>query len=445
MILLAALACTGPTEPLVERTPPEGDAALVFDHPPRNLLVISIDTTRRDHIDRWATDGVVRTPFLASLMASGVVLDDHLQCSNWTFASTSCTHRGQLMEETGFYPKLSNSTRAPLPAHQGTLATRLGRMGFHSALVSSNDWLSDTWNNVEGIDEFERRLTGNTGALMDQGIDTLRRWRDQGDDRRWYLQVHLVEPHPPYTPPVEYNPFPDIPGWELDTQSGQYDVTRQWPSMSDEEQQLLVQVLEGRYSGELHYMDDQLAARWQVLTDEGFLDDTLVVIWNDHGEQFFEHGEQAHAYGLNAEEGDAFLAFVGGGLQPMAWSGPTHAVDYVPTVLQALGADMEQEEGLMGYVLGTAPSGRPRYAATVAREGPQVSVVDGDWKMVFDMDDGTVGMWNRRDDPKELHDRFDADDPKAQELWGLLHDRARLLEPLVPEFDVHWPKGLDSR
>ncbi|MCA9493282.1 MAG: sulfatase-like hydrolase/transferase [Myxococcales bacterium] len=445
MILLAALACTGPTEPVVERTPPEGDAALVFDHPPRNLLVISIDTTRKDHIDRWAPDGLERTPFLSALMASGVVLDDHLQCSNWTFASTSCTHRGQLMEETGFYPKLSNATRAPLPEHQGTLATRLGRMDFHSGLVSSNDWLSDNWNNVEGIDEFHRRLTGNTGALLDDGIGLLREWRDRGDERRWFLQVHLVEPHPPYTPPDAYDPTEDVAGWDLDSQAGQYDVTRQWPQMTEAEQQQLVEVLDARYSGELQYMDAQLAQRWQVLQDEGFLDDTLVVFWNDHGEQFFEHGQQAHAYGLNAEEGDAFMAFVGAGLQPMAWTAPTHAVDFVPTVLQALGADPEQEAGLMGYVLGTSPAGRPRYAATDARLGPQVSVVDGDWKMVFDMDDGTVGMWNRRDDPKELRDRFEAHDEKAQELWELLRPRARLLEPLVPEVVVRWPKGLDSR
>lgn len=442
MIWLSALAaCTG-KDPVIERTPPEGEPAMILDRQPRNLLVISIDTTRRDHVDHFATDGIVRTPFLSSLMESGVVLDDHVQCSDWTYASTSCTHRGQLMEETGFYPKLAFDTRSPLPKHQGTLATRLGQMGFHSALVSSNDWLSDSWNNVEGIDEFERRLTGNTGELMDAGIDILRRWKSSGDDRRWYLQVHLVEPHPPYTPPPSYSPYPDVPGWDLDTQQGQYDVTDQWPDMTDDQRDLLVNVLESRYSGELHYMDDQLAVRWQVLRDEGFLDDTLVAIWNDHGEQFFEHGDQSHAYALNAEENDAFLAFVGDMVHPLRWTGPTHAVDYVPTVLDALGDDVSTEENLPGYVLGTAPAGRPRFAATAARNGPIVSVIDGDWKMAFDLKTGVVGMWNRKKDPAELQDLFDPDDPEAQHLWELLAPRAELLHPLCPEFALHWPDGL---
>ena len=36
-----------------------------------NVFMISIDTTRRDHVDRYATDGVERMPFLSALLEAG--------------------------------------------------------------------------------------------------------------------------------------------------------------------------------------------------------------------------------------------------------------------------------------------------------------------------------------------------------------------------------------
>ncbi len=446
MLLALLAACKPePSAPPVVRTPPEGEPAMAFaGERPTNLLVISIDTTRRDHVDRWATDGVVRTPFLASLFETGVVLDDHVQCSNWTFAATSCTNRGKLMEETGFYPKLNTNTREPLPEGQHTLASRLVEHGYATAMVSSNEWLSPTWNNAEGFQQFSRLTTANTGALMDEGLRLLREL-DAGE-APWFVHVHLVEPHPPYTPPVLYAPdllsLPPAP-WDLDSQKGQYDAADEWPELTPAEQDLLVRHLEARYSGELRYLDAQLEERWATLRDEGFLDETLVAVWNDHGEQFFEHGQQAHAYGLGAEENDAFLAFLADGLAPRAWSEPTHAVDFVPTVLDALGFPAE-DPLLAGYVLGTAPEGRPRFAATAARNGPQVTVLDGPWKMTYDLDGGWVRMWNRADDPREQRDLFDADDPKAVELWELLRPRAELLAPLSTEYGITWPSGLDA-
>src|SRR5262245_59415252 len=71
---------------------------------PHNLLMISMDTFRKDHLDRYGNVGT--TPFLSSLADQGVSLDDHVQCSNWTYASTSCTLAGRFNEEAGLTPQL---------------------------------------------------------------------------------------------------------------------------------------------------------------------------------------------------------------------------------------------------------------------------------------------------------------------------------------------------
>src|SRR5688572_12655941 len=65
------------------------------DGPPRNLLVISIDTLRRTALGRY---GGGPTPTLDALLAGGVALDDHVQCANWTMASMTCTLSGRYNE-----------------------------------------------------------------------------------------------------------------------------------------------------------------------------------------------------------------------------------------------------------------------------------------------------------------------------------------------------------
>lgn len=83
---------TGPTTAAV------GESALAFlGAPPRHLLMISIDTLRRDQLTRYGGHG--NMPFLDGLLDEGVALDDHVACSNWTLHSTVCAM-------TGTYPEL---------------------------------------------------------------------------------------------------------------------------------------------------------------------------------------------------------------------------------------------------------------------------------------------------------------------------------------------------
>jgi arylsulfatase A-like enzyme len=440
-VWLSWLACTPQTD--APAGPGSSVVSSTLARAPRNLLMISIDTTRRDYIDRYATDEVVRTPFLSGLLAEGVALDDHQQCSNWTFQSTSCTLEGRMNEETGWIAKLAPATRTPVPAGRRTLAVRLREKGWHSVLVTSNEWLSDTWNNAQGYNVIRRETTASTPVLLTSALKQLQAATDLGHDR-WFVHVHLLQAHPAYTPPDPYDDeveaLPPIP-WNLDDQMEQYGAGAEWPEMTEQEQDLLVRHLKARYTGELQYQDDQLAQWWDRMDRGGWLDDTLVVIWTDHGEQFFEHGFQAHAYVLGAEENDAILGLWAKDMEPLAWDGPTHAVDLVPTVLDAMGVPAEGDELLEGYVLGTAPPDRVRTASSVTRLGPMVSVTKDHWKLFYSFG-GSIRLWDRSTDRAELTDLYSLEHPQVQELWPLARARADRLAPLAPEWPITWPEGL---
>lgn len=427
-------------------TPPLGQPALVFEgERPKNVLMISIDTTRRDHLGPYSVWGEL-TPFLGELVSQGVSLDDHQQCSNWTYASTGCTLMGRYHEENGFIPELSALGKAPYPDGMQTLALRLGEVGYHSILISTNAWLSPTWNNAQGYTNVPKVPGGSVTKLFNEGLSHLDEALAMGADP-WMLHVHAIEPHPPYNPPEAYmdeaNALPPIP-WDISTQMAQYATNATWPTMTEQEQQLLEAHLRARYRGEIRYVDDQLRAIFADLDGRGLLDETLVVIWTDHGEQFWEHEQQAHAYFLGAEENDAFLLFWAKNLKPARWPYPTHAVDLLPTVMEALGHPLSPDDhSYSGYVLGTAPPTRPRFGMSVARLGVLQSVTLDGWKLTFNFG-GVVRLYDRNTDRGELTDLY-ALNPAHERvlpLWELLLPRIQRMSELEPQRTLVWPENL---
>jgi arylsulfatase A-like enzyme len=458
------LACTGQGTPFARETgaggdtptakpPPEGEPALYFTDGvrPKNVLMLSIDTTRRDQFGPYSVDGVDRTPFLTSIAMQGVRLSDHQQCSDWTYHSTSCTLNGRYAEDDGFMPALTLFDQKPLPDGQLTLAERLQEAGYYTILMSSNGWLGPAWNNAQGYIEAPDPYTSWATQILTDGKARLDAAIASGAAEKWFLHLHFIEPHPPYNPPEEYlaeeallPPLPDT--IDLTSQTGQYDATAQWPTMSAADQANLAAHLWARYHGELRYLDDQIAAFWAQLEAEHLLDDTLVVVWTDHGEQFWEHDQQSHAFYLGAEENDAVLFFWARNLPTQEWTRPTHSVDLVPTVLDALGMPPDPADPwFSGYVLGTAPDERPRFGSTVARLGPIQSVTLDGWKLTFNFA-GVVRLYDRNTDRYELTDLYadHPDDPHVLPLWNLLLPRIQMLHELMPEKVLVYPEGLPT-
>ena len=439
----ADVADPTPTVPVSDWTPVQAtktDTVPQFwGQVPSNLLFISLDTFRKDKVAAHGGTGL--TPFLDQLMAEGFVLDDHQQCSNWTYASTTCTLLGRTNVENGFMPKLSSVYREPVPDGTPFLAHWLKGAGFYSVLVSSNSWLSEEWNNDQGFDESE--LPGNRNATncFEVGVNRVLDAHMRGDiTDRWFLHLHFKEPHPAYSPPDDYltglEGLEDVP-WDLDSYDAHYESLYSYDLLSEEERALLEAHLQVRYDGEVAYLDDQLRDMFDVLQDYGMLHDTLVVFWTDHGEQFWEHGDQGHAYSLHGEENDGIAFFWSQNIVADTHTAPTSAIDLVPTVLGLYDQPIPAE--VTGYPVGEAPPDRPRFGESEARVGPVQSVTVGGVKLQFWWD-GELNLYDRNVDPLESKDLYDPEDPRVAELWALLEPMVRRAEPLIDESTVTWPQ-----
>jgi arylsulfatase A-like enzyme len=382
-----------------------------------------------------------------------VHLDDHQQCSNWTFGSTNCTLAGRYPEDTGFIPSLNLGFGDPdntVPDNQRTLAARLRTAGYYTVLATSNGWMGPSVNNAQGYAEVAQPFDVSATNMFAEGYQLLAPQLDAGAVP-WLLHIHLIEPHAAYNPPDEYlaeeaklPPLPD--SVNLDNQGGHYAATAVWPNLPPEGKENLEAHLRARYRGELAWLDDQIELIWPVLDANGLLDDTLVLVWTDHGEQFWERRNQSHAYDLQAEENDGILFFWAKNLAPAAWTGPTHAVDIVPTVLDTVGVALDPKDPpLPGAVLGLAPADRVRFASSDARMGlGQMVTVDG-WKLAFNFD-GTLRLFDRNTDPLEMTNLFltEPDHPKVAELWTHLLPRVQLLHEMRPGRTLIWPEGLPT-
>jgi hypothetical protein len=189
--------------------------------------------------------------------------------------------------------------------------------------------------------------------------------------------------------------------------------------LSAEEAALARQYLFAVYRGELRYWDHAFAEMWAELEAAGYLEDTLVVYFADHGEQFGEHDGFQHGKALYSEENRVPAAFWARNLVPGRYLGPTIHQDLAPTVLDALGLD--PSDAHTGAIIGLEPEDRARFSFCYLPGycDPMMSVVAGDHQLIYRWD-GKKVFYDVAVDPDEQNDLYSRTDPEVQALWGRL-------------------------
>lgn len=426
----------GPTTP-TDVGPDTPIGALTFHGaPPHNLIVVSIDTARRDRFGRWS--GLGTTPFLDGWLGGAFVLDQHRSCSNWTAPSMVCALSGWFPVNHGFWPNAHDPEVPPIPADLEPLAVLAGRAGYATELVTTNPVFSDEASSLAaGFDVVELHdwmAAENVAAI---GLDRAEALLAAGAP--FYLHLHLMDLHDPYCPPPGYDEgMDDLPDPGFEVCGGLTPVVDAWDEVSPETKAATVEVIDASYRNEVRYVDDVLSGLLADLEGAGVLDDALVLVFTDHGEQMNERGALRHGNDLYAEENLAFAALWAHDLEPGAWTAPTWHPDLAATVAAALGWRFTRP--IDGEVVGTAAPGLSSRAsgAVAERVTPYMSyfvasplelgVATSTRSLLYDWAGGRA-MFHTDADPAERTDLYDPVDPDVVALWGpmaLLVDRVSL-------------------
>ena len=354
--------------------PPAGPT--VPDGAPRGVLVISIDSLRADHVSSYGYEsatapGIATTPILdARLAAEGARFTNAVSTTSWTVPGHMAMLGGQPDRMHGVL--LPNSKLHPA---RRLLAQPFQEAGWNTAGFYSGPNLDAWFGFGRGFDHYEdctsvgveaarfeaatpdeRKLLramedasheGLTGELVAERFGA---WFDGldhgsadagGDDAEpFFAFVHFWDVHYDYAPPAAHDLFdPDYEGDVDGTGIPQLDMD-ELPNPARDRDHILA-----LYDGELHYTDANIGRILDQLEAAGRLDDTLVIVTSDHGEEFGEHGRFGHNKTLFEESIEVPLLVRLPGRVPagVSYDDLVSLVDLAPTVLELVGFEREAE------------------------------------------------------------------------------------------------------
>jgi arylsulfatase A-like enzyme/tetratricopeptide (TPR) repeat protein len=369
LALATSLSCRSPAPATANRPAPANGA---------NLIVITLDTVRADHLGPYGYTAI-ETPALTRLASEGVRFAA-------AYASVPLTLPSHTSLFTGLLP-MSHGVRDNGgfhvdPAHR-TLAETLKTAGYRTAAFVSAFVLDSRWGLARGFDTYHDDFPVTTGDLAamaaiqrpaDATWTAARTWLDTHRSERFFAWIHFFDPHTPYAPPAPFQArYADRP-----------------------------------YDGEIAYVDSVITQIIHYLEANTLLDTTTVLVVGDHGEGLGEHDEDEH--GLLAYDTTLHVPWIvrlpdhrGAG---RVISEPVGLVDVFPTVAGLLGIALPTEvDGIDRTVLIDGGSGDSSalYAETLyprLRMGwsELTTIRNGDYKYIKAPQ---PELYNWRTDPQE--------------------------------------------
>src|SRR5512146_1069704 len=233
-------------------------------HP--NVLLVTIDTVRADHIGCYGATSV-KTPTIDALARDGIVFDRALSQVPLTWPS----HAAILTGTYPFHNGVEDFSGQPLAASFRTLAQAFSSNGYATAAVISSFVLNRSWGLARGFGHYDDAFAGDlfleTGVGLverraGESLDHTLKWLKHRPAKPFFFWLHLYDPHSPYAPPEPFR--------------SEY---RSRP-----------------YDGEIAYADSQLGRLIAWLKQARLYDHTIIVLVGDHGESLGEHDEREHGF-----------------------------------------------------------------------------------------------------------------------------------------------------
>jgi len=305
--------------------------------PALNVVLITIDTLRADHVGCYGYKQI-KTPNIDALAADGVLFER-------AFAVVPVTLPSHSSMLTGTYPMLSGMhdfSGNKLSPLQPTLASVLKQAGYRTGAVIGAAVLDSRFGLNQGFDfyydhfEFSRLDEANLDEMERPGnivADVALNWLEKdwwqkealGKDqpsknprKKFFLWMHLYDPHFPYHPPEPYS--------------------REYAAQP--------------YDGEIAFADEQVGRLLRFLKEKGIYQNTVIVLCGDHGESLGEHGEKTHGFFIyNATMHVPLIIRLPAQLpgqvpektQARTLADPVSLVDLMPTVLEAVGLQVPSQ------------------------------------------------------------------------------------------------------
>lgn len=385
--------------------------------PPKNVVLVLIDTMRADHLQPYNTATRVQTPAVAALAAQGTVFEAAQAPENWTKPSVASVL-------TGLYPA-SHGTKtgdAKLSDKAVLLGEVLKDAGYQTASFLANGYVSDKFGFNQGWDSYTNYIREKRSSNADNVYRDAAKWVEEHKKQPFFAYIQTIDPHVPYDPPQElislYHPEPyagPINPRSTADQLGKAKLVPPKLSLNDADRAYL----EALYDGEVTYHDTYLGGFIDRLKRLGLYDNTLIVVTADHGEEFYDHQSYGHGHSLYQELIRVPWVLRYPGAPPRRISGTVGTVDIAPTVLSSVGVPVPPVmEGVdrLPQILGAST---PALSAAVSDFlDDRRALRAGRWKLV--LRGLTPTLFDLERDPEELTELDLGEHPVAMRYCRIL-------------------------
>ena len=405
-----------------------------------NLVIITIDTLRFDHLGCYGRESI-RTPMIDEWAREGVLFEEAVASVPLTLPSHTTFLTGQFPPQNGVH----DNGAYTLADEKTTIAEYLKKAGYQTGAIVSAFPLNRKYGLNQGFDTYrddipreytlyDQRLSNGPKAYnlqfeseqrrAEQVTPLVQEWLESLTDEPFLLWLHYFDPHGVYDPPPPYS--------------------RMYPEIS---------YPADLYDAEISYLDHHLRDVKRLLEDRGVYDNTIILFAADHGEGLGQHRERYHDQFIYDSTVRVPFLLTGGAI-PNEWPGivtaPVRSADVLPTFLELAGAapaDDIDGVSLVPFLDGAEafPKDLTQYVESYSPQHNLCVRLFGlrknGWKYI---EAPTPELYNVAEDPGETTNLADRHITKAAELRRELLPMIDASEDIPEEVDFESRKKLEA-
>ena len=384
-----------------------------------SVIVLMVDALRADYLGTYGFKGEV-SPNLDRLAVESVLFENCFSQAPWTkpsvatlFTSLYPLVHGLTDHQGKFRGTDYDALRTGVLAEQAvTMAEAFQAADYRTAAFVGNRWMGPAFGFDQGFETYQ--TLGKTRVLLDKA----RAWLDSlPSGTPFFLYLHLMDVHAPYyarekdyqalRPSPSLGPDRHLTETENQELAGHFRRT-QWATPEDEK---WLNAWKAKYAGGVRMVDRHLASFFEYLRQVDILEESLLVLTSDHGEEFREHGFWEHGAELCEHQLHVPLWIRRPGAEGAGRrvTDVVGLVDLMPTLLSM--ASVPSPSSLQGSDFSTlllgkdSPDGQGVSFATATRRSPSLHAVrDGRYRLVWEGDTDTLRLFDAASDPDEAHD-----------------------------------------
>jgi arylsulfatase A-like enzyme len=307
------------------------------------IILVTIDTLRADHLGCYGYPRLT-SPFIDRLAAGGIRFEK-------AFAASSTTSPSHATIFTSLYPMQHNVLKngQKLDTSFFTMAEYMGAMGYDTAAFVSTDTHFKCGDMDQGFHTFDEPQSPKAPPYRraDDTVDRALKWLSKkGPDDRFFLWIHLFDPHAPYNPPPPFlSRFKRAPRQEKLSfvrfllHSHHVDFGFYGRNVGK-----MLAIMDA-YDGEILFADKELERLHNQLGVSGLDDHMLWIITSDHGEGLGNHRWLGHGKHIYNEQIHVPLIFrfSSAELEARSVDRIVEHVDIFPTLVELTGGTLEDQ------------------------------------------------------------------------------------------------------